>query len=79
MLLAFLLVTSGRLKMAVVERTNPNVMPCWRDDQRTDSLQRVPVTDDPAFSRAVTKPVTASLATNAGTFVSHVTQTDGLC
>jgi hypothetical protein len=78
MLLALPLVATGRLKMAVVERTNPNVVPCRRDDQRTDSLERVPIADYPAGDGAVTKPVPASLAANAGTLVGHVTQADGL-
>src|SRR6185437_12824843 len=77
-LLAPAFVTTGRLKMAVIKGTNPNVHPCRRDHQRVDSLERVPVANDPAFRRAVAKPAPASLAANARPFISDITQADDL-
>jgi hypothetical protein len=64
--------------MAVVEGTNPNVRPSRRDHQQTDPFERVPITDDPTFRGAITKPEPASLTANARSFVRNVTQTDDL-
>ena len=77
-LLALPLIASSRLKMAVVEWTDPNAMPCRRNDKRTDPLERVPIADDPTFGEAVTKPAPTALVANAWPFIGDITQADGL-
>jgi hypothetical protein len=77
-LLASAVIPAGRLQMAVVKRTNPNFLPRRWNHQRTDPLERVPITDDPPFGGSVTKPRPASLAANAWPLISEVTQSDDL-
>ena len=58
-LCALAFIQAGRLQMDMVKRANPNLLLRRRNHQRTDPLERVAIANDPAFSRAVTKPLMA--------------------
>ena len=77
-LLAPPFITTGRLEMAMVKRANPNFLPRRRNHQRTDALERMPITNDPAFGSAIAEPAPASLAADARAFISDVAQPDDL-
>ena len=64
--------------MTVVKWANPNVLPRRWNYERGDSLESVPVTNNPTFTVAITKFLSESLAADAGLFIGYVAQPHGL-
>ena len=73
-LLAVSLVATARLQVAVLQRTNPDILPGRRNHQRLDALERLPVADNPAIRAAIAESPANPLAPDARVVIMHVTQ-----
>jgi hypothetical protein len=78
-LLAVSLIAAARLQVAVLQRTNPNILPSRWNHQRLNALERLPVTDDLVIRTAIAESFANPLAPDARVVIVHVTQPDLAC